>query len=835
MIKAGTLALLAVVTGLICGCAGQLAFQEAEELAARGEYDAAVIRYQDAVAEDPDKDEYRLRLQNTLADAAMVHMERGGKLLEEEKYREAALELSLAVELDPSLEAARQKQKQAETLLRARELVTEAETFLQSRRLPQAKHNLDQALILNPGDKRAQALIETLRQKDRPTIDGFELAVNSAEPITLDFRETEIKDAFRILTKLSGINFIFDEEIRSQRINLHLEEATFAQALELLLRLNGLGKKVLNEKTLILYPKSREKEKQYEDLIIQTFYLSNIDAKKAVNLLRTMLQLRKIYVHEELNALVIRDRPDVIELARQILEAADRADAEVVFDLELVEISHGNDLLLGPKLSTYSVSLGFGEGPDAQNIVSSGLSPGDDTTKLVRSASSLESFYTLPTATFDFAKSLTDSEILANPKIRVKNKDKAKVHIGQREPVITVSINGDNRTDNVQYIDVGVKLDVEPTIQLDDSVVTKLSLEVSSVSDRQTTESGTQVLTITTTNAQTVLTLKDGERTIIGGLIRDDLSTARRTVPFFGDLPLIGNLFSHHDRNKQKREILLSITPHIMKILDLPRADVATIWSGGEDDLKAGLNFGSFAEGFVPESEQTPASPVPAMNTATESAQPAGQPGFAVFPELPVPGPLGPAGTPPGTVLVAPVEEGSAPAAENPVELQEGAPAASGLGAPENVPRESIESREIQGHRRPAVMISGPSAVAVGSEFTLDVQTAEIENLYSAPMLINFDAERLEYIRAREGDFLKEGGTATVFTVSGGGAEGRLVVGYKRQKPGTGASGSGPLFHVTFRAKAPGRTSVGIGQVNFQDAEGRRVPVTPGGLDLEVR
>ncbi len=141
-------------------------------------------------------------------------------------------------------------------------------------------------------------------------LDGFELDVASDKPITLKFRDADIRDVFNILSKLSGINFIFDEDIRSaEESSVTLEKATFAQALELLLRMNNLEKKVLNAKTILIYPQTKEKEKKFEDQVIQTFYLSNIDAKKAVNLLRTMLQLRKIYVHEELNALVIRDTP----------------------------------------------------------------------------------------------------------------------------------------------------------------------------------------------------------------------------------------------------------------------------------------------------------------------------------------------------------------------------------------------------------------------------------------------------------------------------------------------------------------------------------------------
>ncbi|MEJ2201500.1 MAG: secretin and TonB N-terminal domain-containing protein, partial [Desulfuromonadaceae bacterium] len=446
-------------------------------------------------------------------------------------------------------------------LLQVERLVSEAGEFFRLRRLHNAKNNLHRALEIDPGNAAALALLAQVQQSGNVLMDGFELDIISEQPITLTFKAAKTKEVFNVLSKLSGIHFIFDEELKEENISLSLENATFAQALELLLRMNDLGKKVLNSKTIIIYSNSKEKSKQYDDHLIQTFYLSNIEAKKAVNLLRTMLQLRKIYVHEELNALVLRDRPEVIKLAQQILEAADRSDSEVILDLELVEVTHNGELKVGPNLSTYSVSLGMGAA-GAETLVADALSAGGETSGLIKSLNHLQTFYTLPTATFEARKKLTDSETLANPSIRVKNREKAKVHIGSREPVITVTINGDQTSENIQYVDVGVKLDVEPSIQLDNTVVTKLNLEVSNATRLTALTSGTTPLQISTTNASTTLILKDGEQTIIGGLLRDDESKNRSTMPLLGDIPLLGQLFSGHNNSHNKREILLSITPH---------------------------------------------------------------------------------------------------------------------------------------------------------------------------------------------------------------------------------------------------------------------------------
>ncbi|MBN2429152.1 MAG: type II secretion system protein [Deltaproteobacteria bacterium] len=588
---------LLVLCLLFSACASHPTYySKGDTLYTQGRYDEALLEYAKAVIEEPDKHEYRTRLYETKSKAALVHFQKGKERLAAGLYQEAVSELIRASMLDPSLEGAGQKLKEAQRLLQIDEDYRKAEELIKKRKFDMAKNRLEKILAVDPENNRALGLMEQLKRQRKVRLDGFELDVISTQPITLKFKDAALRDIFTVFSKLSGVNFIFDDEVPSRRVSILLEKATFSQALELLLKMNNLGKKVLNEKTIILYPKNIEKVRQYEDQIIQIFYLSNVDAKKVLNLLRTMLQLKKIYVHEELNAIVIRDQPEVIKLAQKVIAASDRADSEVVFDVEIVEVGHNDIVDLGPTLSTYSVGLGLSK-EGTGNLVSDTL----DGSNLIRPSNSLEMLYTLPRVVFDFAKTLGDSEILANPKIRVKNREKAKVHIGSREPVVTTSTNGDLTYSNVQYVDVGVKLDVEPTIQLDETIVTKLGLEVSNVSSKETVEeSGTTVLTITTTNAQTTLTLKDGEQTIIGGLIRDDFKDGTKTIPVLGDIPGLGRLFSGKSTEKTKIEILLSITPHVVQSKDVPSPDVATIWSGGENDYQVGPSFGAFAESVSP-------------------------------------------------------------------------------------------------------------------------------------------------------------------------------------------------------------------------------------------
>ncbi|ALC17168.1 type II secretion system secretin lipoprotein PulQ [Desulfuromonas soudanensis] len=836
-----------VLLSLVSGCAsGHGSFKRGQDYADKGMYDEAVAALALAVTENPESHEYRMKLQTARAKAAQKHLQTGRRAGDQGDYRAAAQNFSQAAALDPTLEVARQMLAQAQELVRSEELTNDAETLYRGRRLSQARTTLEEAIQLNPANTRARELLEKTRQEKLTTIDGFELDVASDKPITLKFKDAKIRDVFNIVSKLSGINFIFDEDIKPQSVTVLLENASFAQALELLLRMNNLGKKVLNAKTIIIYPRTKEKDKQYEDQIIQIFYLSNIDAKKAVNLLRTMLQLRKVYVHEELNALVIRDSPDVIKLAQQVIESADRADSEVVFDLELVEISHTDNLNIGARLDTYQVKGGFGE---------PGISP-PAFVGLTQHFKPLDFLYTIPNATFDFQKSLSDAEILANPKIRLKNGAKAKVHVGSREPIVTTTnnANGDVTSTNIQYVDVGVKLDLEAKVQLDGTVLTKVNLEVSNKGATVGTEQNI-AFAISTTNAMTELVLKDGEQTIIGGLIRDDVSNSKTTFPILGRIPLLGPLLSGYKKDKTKREILLSITPHIVKNVDIPGASAGTIWSGGEDDLRAGKNFGSFATAFKAATEPVPLEVAPARvelgDTPAFPPEPENLFPLPAAEEAPVPTPPVPEEVLPlEPVLPVPPESGVAPQGMPP-ELPPSADAGSALPgeaavAPVIVPQEETATEPVENVTLPPldlppvaadsrVFVTGPNLVNAGETFTVEVAVDEVQNLYSAPLFVTYPPQLLDFVAGEEGTFLRQGEASTIFTSSPNRERGQLIVGYKQGLGGAGASGGGALFRLTFKAKAPGMAEIALDRINFRDPAGNRLSVVPAGLQVEVR
>ena len=642
--------ILCCLLALLGGCtAGRTAFNKAEQLEQEGKLDEAVLRYADAATANPDIYEYRLRFLTASTKAARKHMEKGDEYFDDERLDAALKEYQAAVALDASLERARQQSEKVVKLQNSQVYYQEGLAFEKEGKVREAMQSYQKSLSLDPENSDAQGALERVKKSKKLKLAGFELNLKSTKPITLKFTNAKIKEVFNIVSKLSGINFIFDETVKDVNVTVFMENATFQQALEILTNMNKLGRKVLNESTIIVYPKTPDKIKQYEELMVETFYLNKLEAKKAVNLIRSMLQVKKIYVNEEMNALVIRDTPDTLDVARRILDANDAPDAELVLEVEVIEISKSNEEKFGLLLSQYNVATagwtpGFQQFSDTLNPTTTSSTVSSSTGSSITSTTpttpttglpqnllqtfgykGFTGFMTVPNATYNFGKTVADGETLANPRLRVKNREKAKFNVGTRVPITTTSSPvGGGVNVNVQYVDVGVKVNAEPTIQLNNEVTIKLSVEVSSIISTETVggaTSATQVVTIGTRNLDTVLNLRDGETSVIGGLIQDNKTKNKQKVFLLGDLPVLGPFLTNNNNQNQKNELVLAITPRVVRGITIPEPDSALFWSGKEDEPTATKIFGSFAEENE-EAEAPPAASAPAQPAAAPATTP---------------------------------------------------------------------------------------------------------------------------------------------------------------------------------------------------------------------
>jgi len=586
-----TLMVLFFISALIClfGCAGNKNMRLGQEYSLSGDWDSSIQAFQDALEENPDDQEIKLLLARSKKNASMDHLTKGERLLEAKRYDEALTELQTALAFDSTSLKAESLLEKAKSMKESDYYLKKGLAFEKSQSYSQAKQSFQKALEFYKENENAQNALDRYRKTDATAEQKkYPLKITSETPISLKFKTTPILNVFEVLTKLVGVNFIFDKDMKETKVTFFLSNVSFDQFMDIFLRTNQLAATVVNENTMIVYPDTAEKAKEYQDLQIRTFYLANLDVKKAVELLTKILNSKDISANESLNALVIRGTKDKLEVASRLLEANDRPSSEAVFNVEILEVSRTKEKQLGLDISSTSVSLSLGN-PSAEYFT-----PGSDTAPasggvsldLIGKASDENLLLSIPTATLNLLKRDGDTKTLAKPQIRVKNGEEAKVLIGERIPLRT-----NRRTDTTgavtydyQYQDIGIKLNVKPSINLHDEITLNMTLEVSSIGSNVGTAADPQY-SIKTRNAQSILTVRGGESVIIGGLISDEERKTVQKIPLLGDIPAVGTLFSSYDTSNTQTDILMTITPIIIRSQEIPTQDVTQIWSGKESNI----------------------------------------------------------------------------------------------------------------------------------------------------------------------------------------------------------------------------------------------------------
>ncbi|MFH1288475.1 MAG: secretin N-terminal domain-containing protein [bacterium] len=572
------------------------------------------------------------------------------------------------------------------------------------------------------------------------------------QPITLKFKNAYLKDIFEILSKMTGINIFFDEAVQNKKINVYIDSLPFEQTLDILLKTNNLTKIIVDKNSMVVVPKKGDRLKNYQDVVIKTFYLTNSEAKDMINLLRTMIQTKQIFINERLNAIVLRDTKENIDTVRQIIEANDKLGTQVDIELELLEINRN-------RLENLGMQLGGGEG-DKKGVLS-----GLNEIKFEGSVKKNINL-SLPSVWYNLVNDKSFAKILANPRIRVTNKQKAKIMIADRIPVEISSSTKDSEgketiNTQVQYKDVGIKLDVEPNIHFDNQVTVKINLEVSSIVEY--TSKGYPL--IRTRNVESFIRLKDGESKILGGLISDEERKGASKVPVLHKIPFLGTLFTSSRDQKIETEIIMRITPRIVDKAVLSRDAAASpeIVVSSSDSVKTDLL------------QEVP--PLPKEESAIgESVEEA----FARMQEL--------------------VEEKTA----------------SDEAEVENPKDDLSDQLDVSSN----VIYISPQIknVKMNEEFSLDVSVNSSSNLYAAPFYLTYNPKLLQFISAKEGSFLGQDGNSTTFLFSNDVNRGRIIIGLTRMGQVKGVSGSGTLISVSFKAVGMGNVSIG-----FNNASAKKV------------
>jgi len=724
---------------LLAACASS-PVKQAEEYAAQDEWLKAVLEYRKALTNSPGDIEYRSRLKQTELKAADFYYQRGQRFLEQGNLDESIVQFQQGLASMPDHRKLQQAMTDAIARKEAENLYQEGSYLRQAGRLDDARRQFQKALEAYPDHKEAAAALAELKKEDQEKLsEGF--ALTSKAPITLNFRQTDLKQAFEFLARSFGVNVIFDEAVKSVPLTLFAKDVTFEQGLSLLLTTSKTFYKKIGANTILVSPDSKEKRGQYEDHLVRTFQMNTVRAKEMADILKGLVTIKKIIVNEQLNTITVRDTEDVIKLADRIIENNDRKPAEMILEVEILEVNRTKSERLGLNFGTYAFTASV---PAAVPL-----------NRQIRSSIASTATLAIPSATFNFFKQDVDAKILANPKIRVMNGRAAKIHIGDRVPLRAATIvdaTGQTRT-TFDYKDIGIRLSVEPTIYLDNSAMVKLGLEVSSLGANLGTGND-QAFLIGTRNAETFMLLRDGETAILGGLIQDEERNSRVRVPGFGDIPVLGALFTSRDSSANRTDVLLTVTPRVVRGWDVPTRAAREFYSGSENVYSDKSLFASLETAAGAQIRTEP----PSGATTAVAGVPSG-------PGTPAPGP----------VAIAP------PAAQAPAAAAPGAPPPAGLPA------------------LPILAFSEPVyEVSSGQNFEIRVIGANLTGAANVPLEILYNPQLLSYVSGSKGDV-----AADSFDSSADASRGVLNVSLGLAG-GAAPAGNAVLARVVMRGEKPG-------------------------------
>ena len=552
----------AALTLVLAGCASSSAFRAGQTAERREEFDRAVLEYAKAVQQSPDNVYYKKSLERAKLRSSQEHAFAARRLAGRALYKEALDELRLALDLNPGSEA----------------LVAE------TRDLEQRRH--------------AAATGETIQQvKDRVregALPGLILGPGADEPLGLTFRNASLREAYQALGRIAGVNFIFDPQFQDQTITLDLRDVPFEEALTALASVGRTFYRVAESHIVNVIPDTPAKRRDYEQQVVRTFFLSNAELKETIDLLRVVLGARRVAPMPGANALTINDTPDKVAAAERIIEVVDKQRSEVVVEVEILEVNRS-------RLKDYGIEITSAV-PGTEGVVGA-LFPKPTVTETTTDANgnpvTRERALTLndnpysksqlvitglPGVIYRLLKTDTSTRLLANPQLRTSDGETAQARFGDQVPVpvttfAPIATGGVSQQPitSFEYKNVGVNIDITPRVHHDGDVTLALKLEVSAV--------GPLFQNLPTFNNRTVtsvIRLRDGETNILAGLISDTERQTLTTIPGLGSIPVIGRIFSRNRTEAQETDIVMTLTPHIVRRAALTEQDLRSFSLGGE-------------------------------------------------------------------------------------------------------------------------------------------------------------------------------------------------------------------------------------------------------------
>lgn len=795
---------------------GSKFLKEGRKAEQRGDYDAALVLYEKAVDAEPGSVQYKTSARRIRFQAAITHVDRGHKLRNSGKLEEALKEFERALAIDPSSDIAEQEIRRTLAMIEARSTAP----------APATK-------ALTPRQQAEAEMQQRLADIEGPV----ELTPPSRAPITLH-ATNDSKMLFETIGKLAGINVLFDQDYQGRRITLDLNVVTLEQALDNLTVITKTLWKPLTSNTILVYPDTKRRDQEQQ--VIKTFYLSNTiqpnELTELSQVIRNLLDAQKVQQVNSQNAIVIRDTPDKIAVIEKLLNDIDKAKAEVLIDVAVLQVARDRSRTLGlyPGSPGLTIPATFtpggvqattttGTGTTTTTTTSTTTSGAVPLARLGRLSAGDWSMI-LPGATLNLLLSDANSRLLQNPQVRASDGVTARLRIGERVPVATGSFQpgiggvGINPLVNTQfqYLDVGVILEITPRVHGDGEVSMKMRVEISSVTSRVNIGGIDQPI-IGQRTVEEEIRLKEGETNVLGGIMQTQRGSTVSGVPGLSQVPLLKYLFSSVSQVESDSEVLILMTPHIVRLpmitaLNLRGIDVGTQTNIAVRTKAASAVPSAIPGGGVPVRMETPQAP------ATLPVKPGATPGAGAAPATMAPG-TAPAAVAPAKPPAGDAARPETPRGETPAQAREAAPAR---------PSETAPAPSAPAFRFDSAVYSQP----VGNTFLVNIRIDNAENIHSVPFQLYYDVKQLKVANILNGDLLGRDGQAVAVIQRVDDQNGVATITLTRPPGSAGVSGSGVLATVSFQALAPGQSALNILRSAARDAS--QQPVTLAGAQTRV-
>jgi type II secretory pathway component GspD/PulD (secretin) len=767
------IAAVTAVAVLLAGCGAGRSYGRGERAARAGDWDSAVEHYRLALQADPDRADFQIALERAMLSASAQHLDQARVFEARGQLEDALREYRRASEYDPSNRQIAGKAGEMERRLR----------------------DLAEA-------QRPTPTIQQLQQAARQTPEPL-LNPASRDPIDVVFNNASLRDILNSMGMSTGINVSYERDYQDRSYTIQLRGVTFEQALNQILAANQLFYKIINERTIMVIPDNAQKRALYEEQVIRTFFVSHSDATELAQILNGIIRIPALAVAPQIvanktnNTITVRASANIVAIIERIVEQNDNPKAEIILDVQILEVSRSRAKEFGIDLSTYTVNAAFSPEADPRQAAADATgTPPFNLNTITRGISTADFYLSVPSAIVRFLESDSQTRLIAKPQLRGAEGQEITLNLGDEVPVpatvFTPVAQGGanfNPLTSFNYRPVGVNIQVTPRVTFEGDIILDLLVE-SSTLGQDINVAGQNLPSFGSRKVQTRLRLRDGESNLLAGLLREEERRSLRGIPGLLRLPVLRNLLASNDTEITQTDIIMLLTPRIVRTQELTLADVSPIFIGSQQSLGLGGPPPLIA---APDSAPEPA---PAAPPAPAAAPPAG-PGVIVVP--PGSGPI------PGTTTLP-----AAPAQPVPTPAGPGA-AAPPQGAPTGgTPPVAAPATTAASGGQIVLTPPGPDFRVGAGPYTVPISIMGASQVSGVSLTLTYNPAVLRVRAVQEGSFMRAGGIQATFTQQVDAAAGRVDIAIVRTGDATGVAGTGLLGAVLFDAVGDGPANLSI-------------------------